>query len=128
MKESGFSFIETIIACTILCTVIGFVVPIFRSEAFNETKVRFHEDAREIAQNKMEHILAIPASKLRHGYQVEKVHSPNQTKQEFRLHTWVKQESDHLIELEVKVEWIPTSTNSKKYDYTLHSYRLVKGL
>ncbi|SFX28519.1 hypothetical protein SAMN04487866_103149 [Thermoactinomyces sp. DSM 45891] len=128
MKESGFSFIETIIACTILCTVIGFVVPIFRSETFNESKVKSHEYAREIAQNKMEHVLASPVSKLKIGHQVEKVHSPNKTKQEFRLHTWVKHESDHLLELEVKVEWTSTSTNSKKYDYTLHTYRLAKGL
>ncbi|MDQ0416301.1 Tfp pilus assembly protein PilV [Croceifilum oryzae] len=127
MKESGFSFVETIIACTILCTVIGFVVPIFRSEAIHETKVKFHEDAREIAQNQMENVLARPASKLKPGYQVEQVQSPNQKKQEFSLHTWVKQESDHLFALEVKVEWTPSPTNSKKYDYTLHTYRLIEG-
>ncbi|TCP65433.1 type IV pilus modification PilV family protein [Baia soyae] len=128
MKESGFSFIETIIACTILCSVIGFVVPIFRSEAFNETRVQLQEDARELAQNQMENVLARPISKLKPGHQVEQIHSPNQPKQEFSLHTSVKQESDHLLVLEVKVEWTPSPTSSKKADYTLHTYRFIEGL
>lgn len=125
MKETGFSFVETVIACTILCMVIGFVVPIFRSGMWNETDVQIHEDAREIAQNEIEKLLAMPLSKLKIGQQVQHIPRRNQSKLYFQLHTWVKNESNRLLELEVKVEWYGSSPETQSHQFTLHSYRLL---
>lgn len=125
MKEGGFSFVETIIACTMLCMVIGFVVPIFRSGMWNETNVQIHEDAREIAQNEIEKLIAMPISQLAMGRQVQHIQSPNQSKLYFQLHTWVQKESNRLLELEVKVEWSSSVSESQRHQYALHTYRLI---
>lgn len=125
MKETGFSFVETIIACTILSMVIGFVVPIFRSGMWNQSNIQIHEDAREIAQNEIEKLIAMPISKLEIGQQTQQITSSNQPKLTFQLHTGVKKESNRLLELEVIVEWSQSVKDPKQHQYTIHTYRLL---
>lgn len=122
MKESGFSLIETVVACMILCLVISMVVPIFSETNGDTRSMVIAAKARSIAQDQLEKLLASKLSGLTKTTTLILASKSNEVN--YEVISTTKPIKPNLHELEVMVKW--RDLTKKDYQFSLHTYLYQK--